>query len=107
MLTEVTQIHENDVVKVFIEHYSADLKVICIYDQISGQAFKQWAVYRVNDKWVIKNHQYKSRHVVNNIINIEYEWVTYPIDFDTFEDLLNTFQEITNDYTCLFPFPTE
>lgn len=96
-------ISENNLWKVYLTKYTENQYVISVHEQFAHLAIKKWIAVKEQNKWYILNQQYKQ----GPIINMEYEWVTYPISFRSLKKLIITFTELTNNFTYYFPFPKE
>lgn len=103
MNREPKLIHDNDMFKVYLIKYAPSQYIISVHEQFAHLAIKKWIVAKVQSKWYIKNHQYKQGPATD----MEYEWVSYPIPFNTLKGLISDFTELTANFTHYFPFPKE
>lgn len=107
------KICENGMFKVYLTKSTDTLYVISVHEYFEQQTIKKWVVFNKNNKWYIKNHQFKKEmiigaaHVGGNILDMEYEWVTYPIMWDTLDGLIKDFTEVSSNFTYFFVFPRE
>lgn len=103
MNKESKLICENDFFKTYLTSCSNAQYIISTHEQFAQLAVKKWIVFEEQKRWYIKSHQYKNEP----IMDMGYEWVTYPISFGSLEGLITTFIEITDNFTYHFPFPKE
>jgi len=95
------QIEHNDFVRVTLYDKTDSIYELQVDDVALKIVLKKWIIKHLNDEWVVINYQPSEQDY------FKYEFVEYPIKFNSFEDLINTFQELTNNFTYFFNFPKQ